>query len=208
MPRLPSGLLPHRAPRRLLDPPVRALARLGVTPNGVTTIGFLGNVLAGALAASGALRWAGAVLLCFSALDLLDGALARATGRVSAFGAVYDATLDRLSEAAVLCGLSWHFRHDEVVSLVIIAALLGSIGVSYVRARAETLGVQLREGLFTRAERVVLLALALLAGLAVPALWVLAVLTNLTALQRLWLAWRALGNRRSNTGGDTGEVAP
>jgi CDP-diacylglycerol--glycerol-3-phosphate 3-phosphatidyltransferase len=185
-------LLPRTAPRRLLDPAVRAVARAGLSPNAVTALGFLGNCAAALLAARGWLPAAGGLMLVSSLLDLVDGALARATGRVSRFGAVFDAVLDRYSEAVVLLGIVVYQAKREAYLFVALAftALTGSVLVSYVRARAETLGLNLREGIFTRAERVVLVALALIAaawweGALTAALWVLAALANLTALQRL-----------------------
>lgn len=187
-------LLPRRAPAAVLDPIVRGLAAARVTPTMLTTTGFLGNVLAAWLAAEGELRLAGIAVLFFSALDMLDGALARVTGRASRFGALYDSTLDRLSEAAVLGGLLWHALQtgsDEQAMLAFVATV-GSLMVSYVRARAEGLGLALRDGLFTRSERVVLVGVALILGLTRAALWALAVLTVLTAFQRLWIGSRAL----------------
>jgi len=133
-------------------------------------------------------------VLFFSALDLLDGALARSTGTASRFGALYDSTLDRLSEAAVLFGIAWYQfdlgNREEV--LLTFLALIGSLMVSYVRARAEGLGHPLRDGLFTRSERVVLTGIALMFGFLRVALWILAILTLLTAAQRTWIASRAL----------------
>ncbi|RJQ07507.1 MAG: CDP-alcohol phosphatidyltransferase family protein [Dehalococcoidia bacterium] len=187
-------LLPRRAPAAVLDPIVRGLAAARVTPTMLTTAGFLGNVLAAWLAARGDLWLAGVAVLFFSALDMLDGALARATGRASRFGALYDSTLDRLSEAAVLGGLLWHALQsgsDEQAMLAFVATV-GSLMVSYVRARSEGLGLALRDGLFTRSERVVLVGVALILGFTRAALWALAVLTVLTAFQRLWIGSRSM----------------
>ncbi len=200
----PLQLLPRRAPARLLDPIVSLLARTGVTPNGLSTAGFLGNVAAGAFAGGGWFLAAGLATLAASALDLLDGGLARATGRVTRFGAVYDSVLDRLSEAAVLGGLLYHYASghgDTQMSGVVFAALVGSVLVSYVRARAQGEGIDLREGLFTRAERVLLTGAALIIGAAWEpavriALWALAVLANLTAAQRVLAVWQALRGER------------
>lgn len=193
-------LLPRRAPARLLDPVVSLLARTGVTPNGLSTAGFLGNVAGGAFAGGGWFLAAGLATLAASSLDLLDGGLARATGRVTRFGAVYDSVLDRLSEAAVLGGLLYHYSRgdgDTQMTGVIFAAIVGSVLVSYVRARAQGEGIDLREGLFTRAERVLLTGAALIIGAAWEpavriALWTLAVLANLTAAQRVLAVWQAL----------------
>ena len=193
-------LLPHTLPRRVTDPLVAGLARLGVTPNQLTLAGFGGNLGAAALAARGEFLAAGLVTLAASALDLLDGALARATGRASAFGAVFDATLDRLSEAAVLGGLSFYFvEHGRTEEAVLaFAALAGSFAVSYVRAQAKANGLDLRDGLFTRAERVLVLGGGLIISQVRIALWLLAVLANLTALQRLYVAWDRLARRRAH----------
>ncbi len=194
-------LVPHKVSSRFTDPIVAPLAKMGVTPNMISAFGFAGNVLAAALAASGYLIAAGCVMLFFSALDLLDGALARKTGTVTKFGAVFDSVLDRLSEAAVLGGLLYHFTqvggHTMEVALC-YAAVVGSIMVSYVRARAEGIGLELREGLFTRAERVIVLAGALILAplihdnIMLGALWLLAVLSLLTATQRVYGVWEKL----------------
>jgi phosphatidylglycerophosphate synthase len=191
----PFTLVPHKVSSRFTDPFVSPLASLGVTPNMISVAGFAGNLAAASLAAGGHFFAAGIVMLISSALDLLDGALARKTGTVTKFGAVFDSVLDRLSEAAVLAGLLFHFSqrpgHTEEMVLV-VAAIVGSMMVSYVRARAEGIGLELREGLFTRAERVLLLAGALVIGFGVVrwALWALAVLSNLTAAQRLFAVWQ------------------
>ncbi len=189
--------IPHRLPRELMDPIGVAVARTGLTPNAISVIGVLGNIAAGVLAGAGWFAAAGVVMLVFSAVDLLDGAVARATGRATPFGAVFDATLDRVSEAAVLFGLLWRFTGEgnRTESLLVFAAMTGSILVSYVKARAEVEGLLSREGWFTRVERVIVLGIALIVGLATPALWLLAVATNLTAAQRLWLTWRGLTAR-------------
>jgi CDP-diacylglycerol--glycerol-3-phosphate 3-phosphatidyltransferase len=200
---LPSfTLVPHKVSTRFTDPIVAPLASIGVTPNMISVFGFAGNVAAGCLAAGGHLFAAGIVMLIFSALDLLDGALARKTGTVTKFGAVFDSVLDRLSEAAVLAGLLFHYSqrggHTEEIALI-YAAIVGSIMVSYVRARAEGIGLELREGLFTRAERVILLGGALLFGGQVLriALWVLALLAHFTAAQRVFTVWQKLRDEAS-----------
>ena len=187
-------LLPHTLPRSLMDPLALAVARTGITPNGVTALGMAGCLGAATLVAGGHFLIGGLLLLAASALDLVDGALARATGRVTRFGAVFDATLDRLGEAAVLGGVLFHFtevgRQQEVILAYI--AIVGSISVSYVRARAEAAGLSLKEGLFTRPERVIVLGLGLMIDQARIALWILAVVSVFTALQRLYAAWRGL----------------
>lgn len=189
--------LPRSAPRWVTEPVVRPLARLGVTPNMLTVLGVLGNAGAGVLAAEGEFLFAGIVVLLASALDMFDGALARATGQATPFGAVFDATLDRVSEAAVLFGLLVFYsdRGEQTEELLIFAAVVGSVLVSYVRARAEVIGLKLREGAFTRFERVALVGLGLIAhdvsgeNVMTYVLWALAVLASFTALQRLAMVW-------------------
>lgn len=189
----PFALLPHSVPRRFTDPFVSVLVRLGVSPNHLTVLGFAGNLAAAVLAARGEFLAAGLVGLLFSAVDLLDGALARATGRASAFGAVFDSTLDRLSEAAVLAGIAFFYVQRGSAEEVILcfAALTGSILVSYVRARAQFFGLDLADGLFTRAERVLVLNGGLIISQVRIALWILAVMANLTAVQRLFVVWQS-----------------
>jgi CDP-diacylglycerol--glycerol-3-phosphate 3-phosphatidyltransferase len=163
----------------------------------LTVLGLAGNVAAGGLAADGRFGWAGIVVLVSSALDMFDGALARATGQATPFGSVFDATLDRVSEAAVLFGLLVYFsdRGDRTEELLIFVAVVGSILVSYVRARAEIIGLTMKEGAFTRFERVALMGLGLIAAglidrdIITYVLWVLAALASFTAVQRLAIVW-------------------
>ncbi|MXW36330.1 MAG: CDP-alcohol phosphatidyltransferase family protein [Chloroflexi bacterium] len=200
---LPSSLLPNRAPTVIIGPIVRLLARVGVTPDMLSFAALAGNIAAAALIATGSLTAGGIVMLVFSALDFLDGALARATGKASKAGAMLDSVFDRFSEAVVLFGLLLYQLdegHREEAALV-FAVLAGSLLVSYVRARAEGLGVALTSGWLRRAERVVLVGVALITGVLLrPVLWALAVLTVLTAIQRLYLAMRIL--RSEATEGD------
>ena len=188
-------LLPSRAPAAVLSPIVGALAAARVTPNMLTVAGFLGNVAAAVLVANGQLLVGGILVLLFSALDMLDGALARATGRATPFGALFDSVLDRLSEAAVLGGILVYEldRGNQEETVLAFVAVVGSLMVSYVRARAEGLGVSMTSGLFTRSERIVLTAIALIISpLLRPALWALAAITLVTVAQRVDTARRLL----------------
>ncbi len=170
------------------------LARTGLTPNQLTVMGLVLNGVVGWVAAEGRLQLAGVFLIVAGAFDMLDGAVARATGRVTRFGGVLDSVLDRYAEAFVLGGLLiWIVRTElgAVPVLLCYATIVGSILVSYVRARAEGAGIALTQGFFARPERIVVLALGLLLDRPIWALWLLAVATNLTVLQRLWLVRRA-----------------
>lgn len=188
------ALVPRKAPKQIIDPIVGVIARTGLTPNHISIIGFAGNLGAAVLAARGEFLWAGVVMLVFSAMDMLDGALARATGRATKFGAVFDATLDRMSEAALLGGLSFYFveRGQTEEAILCFAALAGSLLVSYVRAHALSQGLSMQDGLFTRAVRVILLAVVLMIDQVRVGLWILAVLTSATVVQRIYIAWERL----------------
>jgi CDP-diacylglycerol---glycerol-3-phosphate 3-phosphatidyltransferase len=187
-------LMPHRAPAAILDPIVRTLAAAGVTPNAVSVVGFLGNIVGAALVASGALVSGGIVVLLASALDMLDGGLARATGRATPFGGVLDSTLDRLSEAVVLFGIAWYAteRGLQTEALLAFVAVVCSLMVSYIRARVEGAGGVILDGVFTRPERVVVTVIALVSGWLLIGLWLLAIVSALTVAQRLWLSKAAV----------------
>lgn len=189
-------LSPRALPQSIGGPLARLLARTGLTPNAITVIGFGGALAAAILAARGEFLAGGIVMLAAAAFDTMDGLLARATGRVTAFGGVLDSLFDRLSEAAVLGGLLFYFadRGDVEESVLAFAAAVGSLLTSYMRARAEAAGLQLREGLFTRPERVIVLGIGLIIDQARIALWIVAALANFTVFERLfavWTKWRA-----------------
>ena len=192
MPRI--NLLPQKVPRGIADPVGRAVARAGITPNMVSLFGFAGNGLAAWFITREALLAAGVVYLAFSALDLVDGAVARATNQATPYGAVLDAVLDRASEAVVLVACGWYFgeRGENVQAALAYLAILGSVAVSYMRARAEITGLTMREGLFRRQERVALLGIGLLFNGLTVVIALLAALSHLTALQRFWLIARGL----------------
>jgi CDP-diacylglycerol--glycerol-3-phosphate 3-phosphatidyltransferase len=179
--------------RAIADGPARFLGRLGFTPNALTVIGSLLTASVGLLAANGLFLAAGVCLWLFSLTDTLDGALARATDRVTTFGAFLDSVCDRYAEAAVFFGLVWWYQSvgDRVGVAVAYVAIIGSLMVSYARARAEGVGLQAADvGWFQRPERIVLLGLGLLAAPFSPTvlllvLAALALLTTITVLQRV-----------------------
>ncbi len=182
-------LLPHNLPKRLTEPLGRTIARTGITPNMITVLGLVGAIGAAVLVARGQFLAGGILMVVAAGLDLFDGMVARASGQVTVFGGIFDSLFDRLSEAAVLGGLLFRLASQgkrEEVTLT-FAAAVGSILVSYLRARAEAAGLELREGLFTRPERVIVLGVGLIFSIVRIALWILAVAANLTVLQRLWV---------------------
>ena len=175
----------------LTQPAVRLLARTSITPSTLTWFGFLLAVGAAALIIGGHIFAAGFVVLFAGFFDILDGALARHTNRTTRFGAVLDSTLDRLSEAVLLIGILLYFSNQSSVAVLLVClALLGSLLVSYIRARAEALGLECQVGLFTRAERVIVLALGLLLNQIVIALAIIVAFSFFTFGQRLIYVWQ------------------
>lgn len=170
----------------------RLLAKLGFHPNTITFLGLLLAIGAGWLASQGEFLRAGIVYLVAGALDGLDGALARALGRVTRFGAVLDSVLDRYGESALLGGLAiWLANTGRQIDLMLVfATIVGSLLVSYVRARAEGLGLELKTGLLTRVERYVLVLATLFTGKLTIGLIALAALSNFTVLQRVVRVYR------------------
>jgi CDP-diacylglycerol--glycerol-3-phosphate 3-phosphatidyltransferase len=180
--------------RGVLDPIARLVGRTGISPNGITLIGFLLMVFVGVVLSQGYLRLAGVLLILAAFFDAIDGAVARMQDRVTRFGAFFDSTMDRYAEAAIFLGILVYFLKQGGSTEVILAyiTIVGSLMVSYTRARGEGLGVSIKGGLLSRLERMVILIIFLLLNQLTIALWILAPLTNFTALQRIWLTWRAL----------------
>ena len=168
-------------------PIARVMARLGIHPNTVTLVGFLLQVGVGVVFGLGHLVLGGWLLLVVAPVDALDGALARALEQKSLLGAFLDSTFDRLSDAALILGLTVHYlrqgEHLEVVLLLI--SLVAALMVSYTRARAEALGFPCRVGLLTRLERIALIAALSAVGLPIVMIWILAVLSVFTVAQRI-----------------------
>jgi len=181
---------------RFTEPVARLLARTAITPSTITWFGFLLALGAAALIITGHPFAAGLMVLIAGFFDILDGALARYTNRATRFGAILDSTLDRLSEAVVLLGILVLYAREQLIAqtLLVGVALLGSLLVSYIRARAEALGLECQVGVFTRAERVIVLALGLLlnqfAYALVIALGIVAVFSFITVIQRLLYVWQ------------------
>jgi CDP-diacylglycerol--glycerol-3-phosphate 3-phosphatidyltransferase len=179
---------------RFTTPVARLLAHTPVTPNSITWFGFLLTCGAASLVSLHHLLWGGIGVLVAGLMDTFDGALARQTGRVSRFGAVLDSTLDRFSEGVVLLGIIYVLarRGSDLGAVLAGATLMLSFSVSYIRARAEGMGVACTEGWFTRTERVIVIALGLIFNQIMIALAVVALLSLFTAAQRLLVTWRKL----------------
>ncbi len=183
---------------KVLAPIANLLIRLGVSPDAVTLVGTLG-VSAGALVffPRGMLLVGVLVITAFVFSDLVDGYMARTTGRVSKFGAFWDSTLDRIGDGAIFIGLALYFAWEEpsrlYLVLCLVCLLMGGV-TSYARSRGETLGFSVKVGIAERADRLV--AILVMTGLSAifdlpvllyVALWALAVASTITVVQRVWV---------------------
>ncbi len=177
---------------RITNPITGILSKSGIKPDALTFIGLAISIGAAYAIATGHFLLGGVLILVAGLFDLLDGALARFVKQTRKFGAILDSTIDRISEAAIFCGLLvWYMLEGSTLEVVlIVAVLIGSFLVSYVRARAEGLGLECKIGLFTRAERVIVLAIGLMVNQIVIVLLILAVLVYVTVVQRLVHLWR------------------
>jgi CDP-diacylglycerol--glycerol-3-phosphate 3-phosphatidyltransferase len=188
--------------RQFVTSIMRPLARLGITPNTLTLLGLLLSCITAVVIAQGSLFIGGLLVLFAGIFDMFDGALARAKNAASAFGAFFDSTLDRYSESIILFGLLWYAIHAQALQnsfsipwppgneqawmiCLIYIAVVGSLMVSYAKARAEGLGLECKTGLLARPERVVILAIGLITGMEIWAVLLLAVFSNVTAVERI-----------------------
>ncbi len=179
---------------RGFQPLAQGLAAVGVRPNHVTLAGTAITCISAAFVATGELLIGGIVFLAAATFDTLDGTLARVSGTASARGAFIDSTLDRISEGVVFAALAFYFaaRGEAVDAALVVVALLGSVLVSYTRARAEVHGIECRQGLGTRGERVLLLGIGLSIGWPAIATYLMVAMTAYTAAQRIAVVLRAL----------------
>lgn len=200
---------------KIINPIIHGMIKIGITPNMVTTIGFLGNVLATAMfilaseqttpeAGYAMIGWGGAILIFSGLFDMMDGRLARLGNMSTAFGAFWDSTLDRYSELFSLFGLTLYLLNTvgTWAGVISFLALVGSIMVSYVRARAEGLDIECKVGLMQRPERVVVTSVvAILTGIFNSNGWLIggmiliAVLANITAFWRVAHCYKQLKNQ-------------
>jgi CDP-diacylglycerol--glycerol-3-phosphate 3-phosphatidyltransferase len=171
----------------------RVVARTGLTPNMLTAIGLVLNVAVAAVIASGNLVLGAFLVVAGGLFDVVDGAVARETNTTSRFGGFFDATIDRYSEAVIFGGLLIYFTTTDAGTTPILLTyitIVGSLMISYTRARAELLGLRGDVGFAQRLERVAILALALVFSRPVWGLWILAILCQITVLQRVWHVWK------------------
>jgi CDP-diacylglycerol--glycerol-3-phosphate 3-phosphatidyltransferase len=188
-----GDLIAQRA-RGVADSVARTIAYPAITPNLLTVLGFLLTCGVALLIAAGWEQLGGVLVIVVGLFDMLDGAMARVSGRKTRFGGFLDSTLDRCSEAVLLAGVYWAHQSPEM-GLLVLWVLAGSLMVSYTRARAEYFQVNCEVGLLPRPQRVVVLAAGLISGYVTVALGVLAVFTTITTLQRILHTRRALEGR-------------
>ena len=174
-----------------------ALIQSRLTPNAISMVGLVGNLIAAVLVLEGMFFFAGLAFIIGSVMDTLDGRYSRMSGKGSLFGAFLDSTLDRIEEGVVIAAVAWHFAEngENVAAAMCVLVVLGSLMVSYTRARAEALGVECKVGIATRPVRVVLLSAGLVFAdgelisgfdLLPIAIYVMAGLTAITTFQRVW----------------------
>ena len=190
--------------RNLISPATNFFIKHGVNPNFFTTVGLLVSILTTYVFAKGYLRLGGVLILLGGTFDIVDGSVARATKRETKFGALYDSTLDRYSEVIIFLGLAYYFNFVEgelifagndislFIVFTIFVALGGSIMTSYIRARAEGLGLECKVGAMQRPERIVYLGFGAIFHkyTLILALILIAVLSNATAIHRLYHVWK------------------
>jgi len=177
--------------QRGLEPIGRGLHRARVNPDALTLLGLVFSVVTAFLIAHGRLGWAVVGIACTGVPDILDGTVARHSGRSSPRGAFFDSVCDRVSDAVLLGGAAWYLADESSYLPILALAAVGlSMLISYERAKAEALGYSAKGGLMERAERLVLLAVGLAFDVLVPVLWLMVVLSAITAVHRFVMVWR------------------
>jgi len=172
----------------VLEPIAAFCNRLGLMPNTMTILGLVGNIGGSVLLAQGKMTIGGILILLMGPVDALDGTMARLRNMEGNFGAFVDSVTDRYSELVIFAGLLYYYaqKGDELAVMLVFAATAGSILVSYVRSRGQSLGWDTKVGILTRMERYLVLAPTLILNVPIIGLWIIAVFANLTAIQRIF----------------------
>jgi len=183
-----------RACSLLLSAIVRVFVACRINPNALTVFGFLLNLVAAYLFAYGYFRWAGGTIILAGLFDMLDGRVARLSNRVTPFGGFFDSVLDRYSDLCLMIGLLvFYGRINRFWYVTLVAfVMIGSVMVSYARARAENLIPSCRVGFLERPERTVLLIIGAMFDRMAPVLWVIAVLSTTTVIHRMVYTWQEI----------------
>jgi CDP-diacylglycerol--glycerol-3-phosphate 3-phosphatidyltransferase len=171
----------------IVDPIGAFMNRLGLMPNTMTILGLAGNVVGAYFLANGKMTIGGIIILVMGFIDALDGTMARLRGMAGQFGAFVDSVSDRYSELVIFAGLLFYYaqQRDWITALAVYGAAAGSVLVSYVRARGQSLGWDTKVGLLTRLERYLVLSPALILNVPAIGLWIIAIFANFTAVQRI-----------------------
>jgi phosphatidylglycerophosphate synthase len=178
----------------VFDKPLGGVARrIPVHPNLLSILGFSITLVA-CYFLSFDLLSGGVLIICGAFFDVLDGVVARATNKITRFGAFLDSVLDRYSDAFILFAIAYNLSNlsDKTGVVLCMGTLLGSFLISYSRARAEGIGQECKYGVMERPERLILISAGAISGLMIPILWLLVVLTNFTVIQRIYYVWNAL----------------
>lgn len=175
----------------VVSPIGRGIARAGVSPNALTTLGLILTATGAGLVVAGHPTAGGWVLVAGGLMDTFDGAVARATAKSTPFGAFYDSVTDRLSDGIILGAIAWWLRPNTRLFALTVVALISAQVISYVRARAESIDLNCSIGILERAERAILLMAGLILNrwLLEPVLWVLAIGGVVTVIQRVHHVW-------------------
>jgi CDP-diacylglycerol--glycerol-3-phosphate 3-phosphatidyltransferase len=177
----------------ILDPFVDIIVRLHVHPNHFTILGLIASIIGAIFYAKHDIRLGGLFILVGGICDIIDGKVARKTGLSSKFGALFDSSIDRYAELFMFLGVAIYFVQKDysITSIMVFLALGGSMMVSYVRARAESLGYECKVGIMQRPERIVFVGISSLihSWVLVFAIWMIAILANFTAIQRMYHVW-------------------
>lgn len=187
--------------RGVLDPIGGFFNRIGLMPNTMTILGLIGNTAGAILLSQGQMLWGGLIILAMGPVDALDGTMARLRGEPSEFGAFVDSVTDRYSELVIFGGLLIYYAQQGnwTAALVTFLAASGSVLVSYIRARASSLGYDTKVGILTRMERYLVLTPSLVLNIPLVGLWIIAILANITALQRIWDVRRQIRGGREES---------
>lgn len=183
----------REAVSRRVDPVGESLNRIGVTADVLTVVGVLMAGAAAVVIGNGYLVWGFVVMLAAALPDLLDGAVAKAAGATSKRGALFDSSMDRVSDALIFGGISWYLASNEPgrISLLPVAIMAAALITSYLRAKGELLGYDAKGGIMERAERYIAISVALVFNQwLIPVLWIMFALTLVTVAQRFTKIWR------------------
>lgn len=171
--------------------------KITVSPNAITLAGLTIAIVAAAVIPQN-LFWGGLLILLSGAFDLLDGMVARANNKSSKFGSFFDSVIDRYSDSALLLGFMWYFFKNGSGAGIFLTAgtIVGTLAISYARARAEGLRQECKVGMMERTERIILMALGAIFGWVLPMMWVMLILTHVTVAQRICHVWKNMPDEK------------